>query len=694
MSIKIAFNGASINKPGGYSALKVAPLTGYPLAAAGVLGLIGPADGGEPGLAGPFSQEGLQSAKLTYKSGPLADAFDLAINPSNDDRIVNGASAIYVYKTNQSTQASLVLATTWGTLTSKLYGLTANQISAKIENSQGETLPSFSFTYVAPAVDATFGARVNGGAEVSVSILAADSAAQAATKIGGLTGLDASAVGQVITVVVSAASVAGMGSSLEIFDGGGTNALTTIGVTAGQIGVVHSSSAERKVVYTFNHPDYDEEISSALGGEIVFEIGYDGTSGTMDISDTQLTTTVAGGTGTSLTVLFANYNNLQEVVNYINSQTGYTCSTSYTKALTSAPTILDNVSSVGICSTAASLKPGRVKADSYTVKDYVEQYSNLVTLSETAKKGLPDLLSITYLSGGTLGTASNTNFQNGFNVFKTARINVVVPVIADDGSAEGYGTYDWDSVASQHKTHVIWGWSTTGKSERQGYIGFDGTKTELKAKALTSASGYVSLCGQNVKRPNASGTSVYMKPWAFAVICGGLRCGAEIGEPLTYKYINIDGLTQDSSWDPKVDYTEMIDAGITFAEKVDTGGYRIVCDNTTYGRDANFVWNRGSVVFVGGYIAYDLRTALENTFTGTKAKTGTAKNVENFIVARMSDYKGADYIVADDSAPKGYKNLSVVQQGNKTIINVTIYPVQGVDFILPTIYLESAVQSA
>jgi len=317
-----------------------------------------------------------------------------------------------------------------------------------------------------------------------------------------------------------------------------------------------------------------------------------------------------------------------------------------------------------------------------------------LSVVETAKIGLPDVVSLSYLSGAVLGVAANSNFQTGYDSFKLKRINTVCLLVSDDGATEGYGTYDWDTLAAQHLTHIKWGWSTIGKSERNGYLGFDGTKTELKAKILVLNSGYVSLTGQEVKRVNAQGDLVFMKPWALACIVAGMQNGSEIGEPPTYKYINASGVQQDSSWDPKLDYGELIDAGLTFVEPVDSGGFRIVVGNTTYGKDANFVWNRIGVVEAGGYVSYDLRTVMEAKFTGNKAATGAATAILNFVKARMTDYLNDDIIVADDNAPLGYKNLSVVIDGNTAIINVTIFPVQGVDFILNTIYLESAVQTA
>lgn len=698
MGIKISVDGASVNKPGAYSKLKTSPLTGFPLTANGIVAIIGPADGGAPGFAGPFTGANIQKAKQTYKGGPIADAFDLLVNPSNDERIANGASTIYVYKVNNSTKAELTLSA-WGKLVSVLYGITANQVNSKIVTAQVEVKPSFSFTYVAPAADAAMKVRVSGKAlTVAANILSTDTAAQAATKINALTGVSASENAGVITVTVDETTEDGIGATLEVVDGAGTNTLTTIGVPANKIGVVVESTAEKKIQYTFKHPDYTDEISDSIGGTIAMQIGYVGTTAEMTITDTNLTTTVAGGTGSNLNIAFSGFNNLKEMVDYINAQTGYSCSTTLLSAQTSRPSILDKVVSAGICSTAAGLKPGRIKSDSFSFASYVNGSSQLVTATETGKKGLPADMVITYLAGGTLGTTANSDFQAGFDKCKLNRINHVVPLIAKDGADEGYGTYDWDTIASQHLTHIKWGWSTTGKSERQGFIGKEGTKDQLIAAIRNINSGLVSLCGQKVKRVNANGDLIFLPEWASACIVAGIKAGSDIGEPPTYKYINASGISQDDSWAPKTDYSEMIDAGLTFFEEVDSGGYRIVVGNTTYGKDANFVWNRISVVEAGGYVAYDLRKTLEDKFTGVKAgtrrATGSRSGIENFIKARMTDYLNNDIIVADDKAPLGYKDLSVVVSGNQAIINVTVFPVQGIDFILPQIFLDNAIQSA
>jgi hypothetical protein len=61
----------------------------------------------------------------------------------------------------------------------------------------------------------------------------------------------------------------------------------------------------------------------------------------------------------------------------------------------------------------------------------------------------------------------------------------------------------------------------------------------------------------------------------------------------------------------------------------------------------------------------------------------------------MSSFLDAEIIVGDDTNKKlGWKDLTVVMQGNTAKVDITITPVQGVDFILATITLDDIRQSA
>ena len=296
-----------------------------------------------------------------------------------------------------------------------------------------------------------------------------------------------------------------------------------------------------------------------------------------------------------------------------------------------------------------------------------------------------------FLSGAIDGTDANSNWAAAFQAFQEERINVVVPLIS-----QNIGALSIDSINALAASHAIWGWSTIGKSERSCFVSKLTNKAGLKSSAQTIQSAYTLMFGQSTQVLNVAGTLVNQDPWSFAAIAAGMRAGAEVGEPLTAKIINVNNLfVADGSWNPRSDYNEMIDAGVTIGKPLDGGGFKIDLGNTTYGVDESFVWNRESVVQAAGYVAYDLRYNLDLTFTGTKAKTGSAEAIANFIKARMSQYLEADIITGDDDNKQlGYKNLNVSIQGDTAIINISVTPVQGIDFILPTIYLADIVQNA
>ena len=86
---------------------------------------------------------------------------------------------------------------------------------------------------------------------------------------------------------------------------------------------------------------------------------------------------------------------------------------------------------------------------------------------------------------------------------------------------------------------------------------------------------------------------------------------------------------------------------------------------------------------------------LDLVFTGTKAKSGSAEAIANFVKARMEQYLSASIIVGDDlNKGLGHKNLRVSITGSTATIDVTTTPVQGIDFLLPTLYLANISQKA
>lgn len=165
--IELFYNGATIRKPATYSRSFVLQSGGTPLTGASTVGIVGEAVGGEPGsTAGYVEYESSQIADLieTYISGPIVEAARALVAPARDNRVVNGASFIKVYKTNNSAQATKTLqnisATTSDifTLTSQNYGLNENLIYFYItEGSIADTECNISSSAITFPVTMTLG---------------------------------------------------------------------------------------------------------------------------------------------------------------------------------------------------------------------------------------------------------------------------------------------------------------------------------------------------------------------------------------------------------------------------------------------------------------------------------------------------------------------------------------------------------
>jgi len=714
MSIKRTFNGATIIEPGAYSKIVVENLTGFPLQETGIVGIIGEAVGGEPRVLDILTKSQIQDAKSRYKSGPIADALELLANPSNDSRVANGASKIVVYKTNNGTQSALSLQNTESApvdqvdLLSKNWGADENQLNMTVSEGSVEDLDA----EITGSVPATGGSFTLAGGETLVldcngtvytytESLGAGVHAIAALVADMDTALNwapakpviaTAEVGDLVKITLDPSVVL-----LGELDYGyiWVDPASTIDTILGIVGENRGQKGSRILLF---RKDTDEEVTAELGGVDQLSIKYVGAGSfsKLTIQDTlgekKLVITNTGAPLDDLDIILEdsegkNNYTLSSLADLINSNASYECSVVGPNASMNA-NLLDYYEDLQIEGVA-----GILRSDVYQLVNALNTlslYAEAIWKSNVYR-AIATFSTPQFFTNGTDGTSTNSDWADGFTAFEDERINIIVPLISKD-----IGSLTIDSINLLAQSHVIKMWSTLGKSERNAYISFNGSKDDLKDKAQTSNSGYCSMLGHQVRVLNKFSELVWLDPWAAACITAGMQAGSPVGEPTTYKIINVNDIRiEDGSWSAKQDGAEMIEAGVTVLQPIDTGGFRVQLGNTTYGVDANFVWNRVSVVEAAGFVAYDLRYNLEAVFTGTKARTGTAEAVANFVKNRMSVYLGEDIIVGDDlNEGLGYKNLGVEIQGNTALINVSVTPVQGIDFILPTIYLADIRQSA
>lgn len=724
MAISVSFNGATIKKPGSYSKTQIDLGGNLPLSPAGLVVIVGEADAGAPVTAeidaskNVYTADQLAEARAKYRSGPIVDALGFLFSPAVDGAIPNGAQAVWVLKTNASARASLALASTYGTLRAREWGVGGNQTSAKITSSS-EAVPAA--VGAAPAAfgaalnGTSFSVRKNGGAlaVVTLSSTSGDHSDLASLVVELNSELPAG-----VEAVASAGAVKlqlladvnqhklGFGRSLELVDSTPGD-LAKLGLVAGQ----SVSSSEPSVTMAFAQKRdllVEEDI---VGGNVVLLVGHDGsggvTSASVSVNDTEIVLTTSAGV---VSLSKVEYNTLGFLAEAIGFQPGWSASVSNALYAQLSLSCLDHVSSVGALSQAGN-KPARLKKDAFEVAQLASQ-SLLVEMLDQSDVGLPDALSESMLTGGAKGATSSLSFVEALAKAEKFHCNFIVPLFSRDATADiadsltdPTSSYTIDGIHQAVKTHISLMKTVKKKSERQGFLSLKASFDASKEKAASIADGRMQLAIQDVRQIDAAGNIKWFQPWALACLLAGSRCGAPVGLPLTFKFLNCAGVRHTAQpmttaeqdividFDPDVEFEQAIDAGITFLEAPRTGGYRVVVDNTAYGADDNWVWNRANVIYAGDIVAYNFRNAMELRYVGVKNIIRAAE-VKSTAESILATFLAQGITVATPDAPQGFKNISVRIEGNTIYISVTIKLVEGIDFILSEITLQRATQTA
>jgi len=462
------------------------------------------------------------------------------------------------------------------------------------------------------------------------------------------------------------------------------------------------------------------EVLGENAAQQVLNIRYigDGTTATMTIAGaTQdaktLVTSISGQTDGSvnLNIALKNYT-MKTLVDYINAQTGYQANL-LTVSLSQKNGIeLDPV-------TATNIKPALVVQ--YRLQREILELINgsarvLAEIQPQSVVGLIDNAT-TFLTGGAKGASTNTNFSNGFAASLAEDYNVLLPCISRDASEDvadsiqGFtdagSTYTIASVLAAAVTHLNLRSDTKNRKEAMGFGGIrKSTKSAAFAAVAALGSELMQCMIEDCLFIDATGNQRYGHPHVSAAMAAGMRTGMPVGEPLTFKYPNIQqaghfinpvtGLPA-GDFNPGLDFDAAIDAGVLFTEKA-SGGNRIVVDNTTYGIDDSFIYNRGSVMAAAQFVARTLRETAENVFVGQKISNGAAASIKNVLRNKLRELNAPDVniITASEDAPEGFREdtFVVTITGNTARVQVEFKPVQGLDFIFLDFTLGDIRQSA
>ncbi len=519
-------------------------------------------------------------------------------------------------------------------------------------------------------------------------------------------------------------------ASLTVNEATDTNPLLVIkdkkwGVKGNDLSVTiaNGTNAATQKLITINKLNDTAESLGENNGDAVLSITYtgDATTATATVTGASkaakvLATTLAGDQtdgSVNLSITLANYN-MKELVDFINAQTGYTCTLSTTSSAAKTGTELDPVVTPLDITTAKSLY--RIQEEIIALindeSDRVE-----ASLHATPREGLPNNITSEFLTGGALGASINSDFSDGLSASLAKDYNVALPAIsrdaaddiadAEQGFTDASSTYTIASVLASLSSHLTLRSSVKNRKEAQG---MGGVREAAKADAFATISGVgselVQLCMQDVLVLDETATLTWKHPHVQAALMAGIRLGTDVGEPLTHKFLNCNGIghdidptdgLEDGDFNEATDVDDAIDNGVLFAETV-AGGFRVVVDNTTYGADQSFVFNRGSVVEAAQFVAKTIRETAELVFVGQKVSNGLASSIKTVIRNKLRELNAPEVniITASDDAPEGFveETFTVTVTGNTAEVQVEVKPVQGLDFVFITFTLGDIQQSA
>jgi hypothetical protein len=142
----------------------------------------------------------------------------------------------------------------------------------------------------------------------------------------------------------------------------------------------------------------------------------------------------------------------------------------------------------------------------------------------------------------------------------------------------------------------------------------------------------------------------------------------------------------------------LILGGVTFAFAPPNQGYKFDRVITTYTKTDNDAYAEESIVQGWKVVSYELRTQLENIFTGVRGLPATVTSIRDAAARILERYRQegqiVDSILADGTVLKAYRNLDVVLDNDIARLNVTISPVSGINFQLNTLILIPAIIAA
>lgn len=470
--------------------------------------------------------------------------------------------------------------------------------------------------------------------------------------------------------------------------------------TSSALNTLLTSASEYRNSFTVAKSTNTATFSS--GGEIALRVGSDYSANASGVNKMEILTDRIDFSNTDGVVFSASYSQfktMRDLADFISSQSGMSADLPSAKFGSIAPSNLDE----GTFSLASDIgaKSARCKIDAFRFNQAVNE-SGLITSTQISYSGLPEASTgDTFLTGGTKGATTSAQAVAAIDACEKLDTNFIVPLFSKDASddiaselTDSGSTYTIDAINQYVQAHVLKMSQVKMRKNRIAIVSKDASYEDQKEAASEVTSQRVAMAFQRIRTTSASGSIVEYQPWMGAVIAAGMQAAAGY-KGIVKKFAKISGaLKSDFDANSPGDLEDALKSGLLILERVNTGGYRWVSDQTTYSVDNNFVYNSLQAVYLADLMTLQLIQVFDRAVVGKSVAEISAAAAKSILAATMFDFLRLNWIApSDDDAPKGYKNASVKITGPVMEISVEA-KLAGLIYFVPINFQISEVQQS
>ena len=383
-------------------------------------------------------------------------------------------------------------------------------------------------------------------------------------------------------------------------------------------------------------------------------------SATVSITNNSTTHSMTLSEG-PITIDLNTYKTIGDLAAYINQQAGYSATVESGQEKASS-LYLDSVA------TQSAVSGYVCQSTMQSIIDELNNNSALVKASAVNAANdrvIPENLATTYLTGGSEGSYTPTEWTSALVALEAEDIQIVA-------------TPDSDSaVHASIKTHCESMSAVTGRKERQFYVGGAWSDTaavaEAAAKVLNSKYGLYAFNGFTQR--DVDGVEQDYDASYSACLLAGMKAAGAINAPLTFNTLNVISLENKVT---DSDLEQLIAGGVCTISYDTKGLPHVVRAVTTYQID-DLKWNEDSMVTEMLYASRDLRSYLEDMFVGKASTSITGGVLKGAVSARLALYEDLGIFIANDDGIAWW-NVVITLSGDTVYIDYDAYVTAPINF--------------